>query len=297
VGTYGQDWSSFQSSSLPTAGLGFVIVKQTEGLTYTNPNAAAQVAHARANRLVVGHYHYPHMANSAPAEAKRFLTVARPASGDFLVLDWEGYDKANKGVPFSTQVAYKKAWLAHVQAALPQVQTGTYANTDYLNRDPNGAYGDFLWIATANRPAGQPGITHKWLFHQYGAAGIDRDYCPLPLAELKAWTHAKETPEDDNMPTADEIARAVWNHTETAQAGSKPVRMGAALGWMDVVHGNQNKLLAQAVAEAGALKAVLVAMQKDGGLTAEQAEAAGKAGAQAALAELGNALTNANPAT
>jgi hypothetical protein len=96
------------------------------------------------------------------------------------------------------------------------------------------------------------------------------------------------------MPTAQEIAAAVWNHTETAGKGSPAVRMGAVLGWMDTVHGNQNKLLAQAVAEAGALKSVMVAMQQTGGLTAEQAEAAGKAGAQAALAELGDVLTKEN---
>lgn len=197
MGTFGQDWSSFQDPDPSTAGLGFAVVKRTEGLGYVNPDGVLQVAHARANGLVVGHYHYPHMANSPTAEADRFLSVAAPASGDFVVLDWEGYDSANQGVSFSTQIAYKVAWLAHVRAAVPQLQVGTYANTDYLNRDPKGAYGDFLWIATANRPAGQPGISHDWLFHQYGASGVDRDFCPLTLDQLRAWSHAKE---DDMTP-------------------------------------------------------------------------------------------------
>jgi hypothetical protein len=212
VGCFGQDWSSFQSTSLPTAGLAFVVVKATEGLTYTNPNGAAQVAHARNNDLVIGHYHYPHMANSPAAEADRFLGVAAPHAADFLVLDWEGYDNANKNVPFSTQVAYKKAWLAHVEAALPHTQTGTYANVDYLNKDPNGTYGDFLWIATAGRAPGQPGIAHPWLFHQYGASGIDRDYCPLTPAELKSWALAKEADVPLNDADLEAVALAVWGY-------------------------------------------------------------------------------------
>jgi len=296
VGVYGQDWSSFQSTTLPTTGLGFAVVKQTEGLTYTNPNAAGQVAHARANKLIVGHYHYPHMANSPAAEADRFLAVSKRAAGDFLVLDWEGYDKSNDGVPFSTQVAYKKAWLAHVQAAVPHLQTGTYANTNYLNRDLAGAYGDFLWIATADRPAGQPGISHKWLFHQYGASGIDRDYCPLTLAALKAWTHAKENPEDDVAWTDRlTIAKGPWSdkaQTATAEdwlmAGN--LKAGAAVAGVQA-------LTAQVGALTKLVAEMATALAKGGGLTAEQAEAAATAGAQAALAELGHALDGANPTT
>jgi hypothetical protein len=199
TGTYGQDWASYQSATPPTTGLGFAFVKATEGTGYTNPLHAAQAAHARADGLVVGHYHYPHMAADPVIEAGYFLSAAKPQTGDILVLDWEGYDDANKGVAFSRQIAYKVAFLARLRSALPLHQVGTYANTDYLNRDPHGEYGDFLWIATANKPAGQPGIDHMWLFHQYGASGVDRDYCPLTFAQLRSWAHAKE----NDMPMTD----------------------------------------------------------------------------------------------
>lgn len=196
----GQDWASYQSAAPPTAGLAFVFVKATEGTGYANPLHAAQVAHGRAAGLVVGHYHYPHMAADPAAEAGFFLASAKPQAGDVLVLDWEGYDAANKGVPMARKVAYKAAWLARVQSLQPAHQVGTYCNTDYLGQDPGGEYGDFLWIATAGRPAGQPGIGHDWLFHQYSTAGgIDRDCCPLTLAELRSWAHAKE----DDMPLND----------------------------------------------------------------------------------------------
>lgn len=193
MGCLGQDWASYQSATPSTAGLAFAFVKATEGTGYVNPLHAAQVAHARAAGLVVGHYHYPHMATDPAVEAGFFLATAKPQSGDVLVLDWEGYDAANRGVAMGWKVAYKKAWLARVQSLQPVHQVGTYCNTDYLDQDPQGEYGDFLWIATAGRPAGQPGIAHAWLFHQYGTpGGIDRDYCPLNQPELKAWAHAKE---------------------------------------------------------------------------------------------------------
>lgn len=122
--------------------------------------------------------------------------------------------------------------------------------------------------------------------------GVSCDINEALTADYGQWMPGKTPNMEDDMPTAQEIATEVWNHLETGPAGTKPVRMGAVLGWMDTVHGNQNKLLAQAVAEAAAAKAVMVAMQQNGGLTAEQAEAAGKAGAQAALAELGDVLTH-----
>lgn len=213
MGTYGQDWASYQSATPPTAGLGFAFVKATEGTGYINPLHAAQVAHARANGLVVGHYHYPHMAADPVVEAGYFLSAANPQPGDILVLDWEGYDPANKGVSTSRQIAYKNAFLARVLAAAPAHQVGTYANADYLGRDPKGVYGDFLWIATANQPAGQPGIDHMWLFHQYGASGVDRDYCPLTTAQLKTWAHAKEVDVPLTSAEIDAIALRVWSYS------------------------------------------------------------------------------------
>jgi hypothetical protein len=202
TGCQGQDWASYQDYTPDTSGIAFAIIKQTEGLTYVNPKATSQVQHARAGGLVVGHSHYPHMANNAATEADRFLAAARPQPGDIVVLDWEGYDQANRDVPWTRQVAYKGAFLARLRAAAPTRQRLTYCNTDYLARDPDGEYGDGLWIATAGHPAGEPGIDHQWLIHQYSTAGgIDRDYCPLSPAELHAWAHAKE----DHMPlTADD---------------------------------------------------------------------------------------------
>lgn len=212
TGSNGQDWASYQSPDPAVTGLDFVFVKATEGTGYVNPRHAAQVAHARGSALVVGHYHYPHMANGPEAEADRFLAVANPQPGDLLVLDWEGYDEANKGVAFSRQVQFKAAFVNRIKAVAPTHRCIVYCSTDYLGRDPGGIYGDALWIATAGRPAGEPGISHEWLFHQYSTAGgIDHDYCPLTPAELHSWAHAEK--DDDMALTQDDISKladAVW---------------------------------------------------------------------------------------
>ncbi|MEV5941286.1 glycoside hydrolase family 25 protein [Streptomyces sp. NPDC051994] len=189
MGIYGQDWASYQSAAPDTSGLAFAFVKITEGQQYVNPEWVSQRDHAKANGLVWGGYHYPHMGNSPQAEADYFLSQVAWQPGDLVVLDWEGYDPANANVSKATQAAYKDAWLKYVKSRLPHNPVGMYANTDYWrNVDTSGFYGDFLWIATAGQTAGNPGVSAPWLFHQYSDAGVDRDYCHLSsTAELRAW--------------------------------------------------------------------------------------------------------------
>lgn len=210
---HGVDVSVYQSETYSIAGLDFVFVKATEGLTYTNPRLAAQTKRARDAGLVVGFYHYPHMANDPVAEADYFLKKAPVQAGDVIVFDWEGYDTANKGVTKSRQVAYRDAWLAYVKGRMPTHRVGMYCNTDYwLNVDSSGNCGDFLWIATGGKPAGQPGIKAKWAFHQYSTAGgIDHDVADFTdRAALRAW--AAGLIEEDPMAgmTKQDVHDATW---------------------------------------------------------------------------------------
>jgi hypothetical protein len=189
MGINGQDWASYQSDAPSTTGLSFAFTKVTQGTGYVNPKWVAQRAHAKANGLVWGGYHYPDMGNTVASEADWFLKQVTFVPGDLVVLDWEGYDTANKAVPKAKQAAYKEAWLRYVKARLPHNPIGMYCNTDYWrNVDTTGYYGDFLWIATADLPAGKPGITAPWLFHQYSASTVDKDFCHLAsTAALRTW--------------------------------------------------------------------------------------------------------------
>jgi hypothetical protein len=96
-------------------------------------------------------------------------------------------------------------------------------------------------------------------------------------------------PEEDDMPTAQEIADAVWAKalvSPTAPEGTSPLRTaGTFLRWQDQHH-------ADIVARLAALTAAIQALAAGGGLDATEITAAAEAGARAALAELGDALTN-----
>ena len=163
----GIDVASFQSSTYSTTGLAFVMVKATEGTSYVNPRHAAQVAHARAAGLVVGHYHFSRP-GSLTAQATYFLKHAAAKAGDILAFDWEdtgvsGTDKDN--------------WIKHVQASAAGHRVVLYCNRDFwLNRDHTSFAGDGLWIADPDASAGHPRVEHAWTFHQYSSSGgLDRD--------------------------------------------------------------------------------------------------------------------------
>lgn len=208
MGIFGQDWASYQSANPSVTGIDYAFSKATEGLGYTNPKFAAQRAWAKQHGLVFGSYHYPHMHNNPTAEADYFLSVAKPQPGEIVVLDWEGYDPNNAGVTNAQKVAYRDAWLKYVKGKLPNNPVGMYCNTDYwLNVDKTSNCGDFLWIATAGKQAGQPGIQHAWTFHQYSTAGgIDHDYANFATkAALVAWVNSftKTPPPENDMTPAE----------------------------------------------------------------------------------------------
>lgn len=176
----GIDISNYQGASYSVAGLGFVVVKATEGTGYVNPKHDAQVAYGRAHSLVIGHYHYGHHGNSA-AQADYFLAHAGARPGDFLAYDWE--DGA-------TTQADRDAFIARIRAKAPSLRIVVYCNKDFwLHRDSENGAADGLWIADPSSPEGHPGVKHAWLMHQYSeAGGVDHDIANFAdKAAMAAW--------------------------------------------------------------------------------------------------------------
>lgn len=176
----GIDVSSYQSTTYDTKGLSYVFVKATESTGYRNPRYDAQVAHARAAGVVVGHYHFAHHGN-AEAQADFFLAVAQIKAGDVIAYDWE---------ESHTTQADRDAWVKRVKDKRPGVKVVLYCNKAFWKgRDTENNAADGLWIADPDRPAGKPDIDHPWVFHQYSTAGgIDHDVANFPSVEaLREW--------------------------------------------------------------------------------------------------------------
>lgn len=271
MGIYGQDWASYQGSTPSTSGLDFVFLKVTEGLSYESPVWKAQYSDAKSAGLVVGFYHYPHMHNNPDAEVNYFLSKVTPKAGELVVLDWEGYDSNNRDLSKAQLQAYKEEYLHFMKSKLPNNPVGMYANTDYwLHVDTTGYAGDFLWIATANKPAGQPGIQASWKFHQYGASGVDKDYGNFASrANLMAWANSfnKTTaPSGEDMALTKADAQELWSYSH----GDKP----------DV-----HQTLASAAADAASAKAGVVALQAEFAALKADLETSLSAAVKAAIAQ------------
>jgi hypothetical protein len=285
----GIDVAAYQSSDYATSGLDFVFVKATEGHSYTNPRHAAQVATARAAGLLVGHYHFAR-AGSMSAQADYFLAHAGAKPGDVLAFDWE--DTAVSG-------AEKDDWLRYVLGKAPGHRVVLYSNRDFwLHRDRTSFCASGLWIADPSAPKGRPRVEHPWMFHQYSeAGGVDHNVGNFAdRAALHHWAGSIPTEDIVTISSADaeQIAAAVWAHgipnPARPDAHGKP-SMTPAASFQRSEDSHFDALRREVAAQTGALTAAVTALARDGGLTAEQITAAAQAGAQAALAELGQALT------
>ncbi|GHJ21610.1 GH25 family lysozyme [Streptomyces albus] len=195
----GIDVSSYQPERYSTRGLDFVIIKITEGTSYTNPKWVAQRKTARDAGLVTGFYHFVRP-GSMTAQANYFLSKINLVAGDFLVLDWEDPGVSN---------ADKDAWIKHVQKKAPGHKVLLYCNVDYwLNRDRTSFAGDGLWIAQYNGKPGKPSIQAPWVIHQYTSTPVDTNLAKFSTRDaMRKWAGGKSTgkpkPKYEPFPGAD----------------------------------------------------------------------------------------------
>lgn len=221
----GVDVSSYQSAdSYPLDGYDFVVVKATESTTYTNPKHGAQVKRARDAGRVVGHYHFVRP-GSMSAQVDYFLRQAKPQPGEFLVLDWEDAGVSDKA---------KNEFLRLCKSRSGR-KTLLYCNVDFwLNKDKNSECGDGLWIAHYGVSAGNPGVQHPWLLHQYTDDPIDKNVARFSSrSAMRKWAGGGNPEEDDEMTPAqmdqlvkrlkEELPRAVIRQDGNVEApGDNP---------------------------------------------------------------------------
>ena len=141
----GIDIASYQTRiDLSVVPCDFVIIKATEGTTYTNPDFTRAYAQAKAQNKLLGIYHYANGNTSASAEADYFLSVVGDRVGEaVLVLDWEQGGNAAFYSP-----AFAKAWLEHVYTKTgvrPLIYMSKSVTYSYDWSDIAQNYG--LWVA------------------------------------------------------------------------------------------------------------------------------------------------------
>ncbi len=158
--SYGVDVSVYQSTSVHSAarsGAKFAVVKVSEGTAYRNPKARAQIASAKANRMMPMAYHFALFgANSSAArrEANYAVSSAKAMGlkrGSYIACDWETGDgnNVNGGVNGSTNAIISFMRSVKRKGYKPLLYSGASllrnnVNTARVNR----AFPNSLWVAS-----------------------------------------------------------------------------------------------------------------------------------------------------
>lgn len=158
----------------------FVIVKATQGVSFTSPTFKSQYASAKKSGKLLGVYHYAG-GGGAVAEADYFVSVVKDCIGEaILVLDWEGNQNPN-----FASVSYAKSFLDRVYAKTgvkPLIyMSKSVCRAHDWSKVVSSGYG--LWMAqyANNKTTGYQsnpwtdnkgmGAFKKALIYQYSSAG------------------------------------------------------------------------------------------------------------------------------
>lgn len=141
----GIDISHYQDSpdfSLIKQNADFVIIKATEGTSFTDPQFLRNQAESRRAALLLGYYHFAKVTN-AIAEADYFTSVVHPNMGEILCLDFE--------VSYVNPPEWCKTFLDRVSSNLNGYKPLLYLNKSLINNYNWSAvfganYG--LWVAS-----------------------------------------------------------------------------------------------------------------------------------------------------
>ena len=169
----GIDVSHFQGTvswqQVAKAGMSFAFAKATEGITYVDPQFAANWAGIQAAGLLRGAYHFFEANDDAAAQAQHFLATVQIAPGDLPpVLDVE----TTGGVSNAQIWSGVSTWLQAVEQATGR-QPIVYTAPGFWNaHQPDLTLTSYpLWLADyASQPTLPTGWT-SWLFWQLSQTG------------------------------------------------------------------------------------------------------------------------------
>lgn len=181
------------------AGIEFAFAKATDGLTWTDPQFAANWPAMKAAGLLRGAYHFFEPADDPAQQAQFFLETVQLAAGDLpAALDVETAGTSTSGAGSGTTALWEgvETWL-QIVAAATGVQPFLYMNPTFAdqNQAPSSLAAYPLWIAEYGvaQPA-LPAGWSNWLIWQHSESGVvpgvstavDLDQLDGPIARLQA---------------------------------------------------------------------------------------------------------------
>ncbi|EFQ43292.1 glycosyl hydrolase family 25, partial [Lactobacillus crispatus CTV-05] len=155
----GIDVASYQSADLSAhakSGAKFAVVKVSEGTSYRNPKASAQIASARAKNMMPMGYHFATFsANSAAAKNEANYAIASAkavglGAGSYLACDYESGDGNNIYGGKNPTANAINAFMSKVKAA--GYKPLLYASSSVLRNNINtnsvvNKFPNSLWVA------------------------------------------------------------------------------------------------------------------------------------------------------
>lgn len=214
-------------ATLHASGVNWLGLKATEGTGYSWGSHQPLAAQAHALGMRVVHYHFAQPGYSGPAaQAAWFMAEVQPvlAAGDICCLDLE--------VVGGLSDAQLAGWAQQFIAAIPT--PWLYASLYFVTSRAGLAAVTATvpwWIAAYQGSEPNPGVQFQlaaWQFaDDHSFAGISR---PVDASYVY---YTSESPDgggselEDDMPTADEVAKAVWEYpspvTGMSPAGGAPM--------------------------------------------------------------------------
>lgn len=158
--SYGIDVAVYQSTNLHSSasrGAKFAIVKVSEGTSYRNPKARAQIASAKSNRMMPMAYHFALFGSStsrARSEARYAVASARAyglSKGSYIACDWETGDGNNVNGSKSANANAIIAFMKQVKASgyKPLLYSGAYLLNNKVDTGKvTRTFPNSLWLAS-----------------------------------------------------------------------------------------------------------------------------------------------------
>lgn len=204
--SYGVDVASYQSSVVNYPDAKFALVKLTEGTSYLNPKAGAQIKSAKDNDLLVAGYFYANHSGSttkAKAEASYAVSKAKALgipAGSYIADDFEQGSGNNTtgSVTDNTNAIMAAMQVIKDAGYKPLIYSGVYVLRNHVSVSRIiKSFGTCLWVASYKVSGRQDyadfnyfptmdGVAIWQFADNYHGLGVDGNIC---LVDLKTSSH------------------------------------------------------------------------------------------------------------